>query len=177
MFVFRIIADEDDYFRSPPPCSSVFNTGVKRCACGNSSGPVFKCSNTDKLLQLVSKPQNPLPARWHGGLVCHHDRKRRSYREIREATVAMEADFFLDSDVLYPPYSYDPSFGVNVSFTWPTPKGKTELAVTQYCENMVNSSLVYKECNASVDVEGIVRGCKTDIQVTNTKYIDNKQRS
>lgn len=156
----------DNYFKRQPECSDVFNTEVKRCDCANTT--TFKCSNTDKLLQLVSKPQDPLPDRWNTGVVCRKAGILAAAATLDDST-SSDSDFILDPKDVYPPYSYDQTFGVNVSFIWPTPKGKSELEVTQYCETMVNSSLVYQDCNTSVDVAEIIRACKMDIQVINTK--------
>ena len=112
---------------------------------------------------MVSKSQDPIPDRWNTGVVCHQT------ETFATATTSdpIDSDFVLDPEVVYPPYSYDPNYGVNVSFTWPTLKSKTEADVTQYCEDMVHGSAVYQDCKSSVDVSVIITACKTDIQVTN----------
>ena len=115
---------------------------------------------------MVSKPQDPLPDRWNTGVVCN----QTGIFATATTSDPTDSDFILDPEVVYPPYSYNPNHGVNVSFTWPTPKNKSEANVTQYCENMVHSSAVYQDCESSVDVSVIITSCKTDIQVTNRNY-------
>lgn len=79
-------------------------------------------------------------------------------------------DFIVDTSALFPPYSYDPTFGANVSFTWPTPSGKTQAEVEQHCADMLQSSSAYGDCSPNVDVATIVSMCTSDIQVYATWY-------
>lgn len=63
---------------------------------------------------------------------------------------------------------YDPKNKTNgTAPTWPTPKGKTKIFVTNYCNNAIRNSQVGKICSKidSFDFQQHITQCISDIQV------------
>jgi len=113
----------------------------------------------------MSGSNEPFSGYYSTRVVCHIS-NQRSRRDADTSSLS-DKDSILDEDTVYPPYTYDPTFGENVTFTWPTPKGKTKQEVEQHCSNMLQSSPAYDDCSANVDVHAatIIEMCASDIQV------------
>src|SRR6218665_450900 len=169
-FVFRI-PDNLSFFRHQPPCSPIFNTAATRCGC-NTTYPI--CSNKDPTLGPVSSSYGPFSGKSTTGVVC--DESNQRIRRDTDTSSLPDMDSIMDEDTVFPPYTYDPSYGENVTFTWPTPKGKTQVEVEQYCADMLRSSPAYDDCSANVDVATIIAMCASDIQVGQMKLSSRPSR-
>lgn len=168
--MFYRVPDHLSYFAQQPVCSDIFNVAAAKCGCNETSPQRYApiCSNKDPTLQVISKSFEPHSGKLTTGVVCGKPNQRRR----RDADTSSlydnsdsDNDFILDDDILFPPHQYDPNFGVDVSFAWPTPKGKTEQEVEHYCAGALQSSPAYADCNANADLTTIITMCKSDIQV------------